>query len=231
MAVAYSSSPMAHETTAYGGFADALGGVAAIVLAIVGLAGVRPEALASIATIVFGAALLIQGGAMLSEFAQVEMAAADERLAASGGGISVLFLVGVAGVVLGVLALVGLYAPILTGAAVIAFGAALLLSSLAVWRLLTSPSIATRFETSAPIVRIVASEMAAGSTGMQAMAGLAVIVLGILAVCGVYAQPLTLIAFLLAGAAILLTGSALSGTMIGFMRPPTAATPREVRGD
>ena len=230
MAVAYSSSPMTHETTAYGGFADALGGVAAIVLAIVGLAGVRPEPLAAIATIVFGAALLIQGGAMLSEFAQV--GTAEERLAASGGGISILFLVGVAGVVLGVLALIGLYAPILTAVAVIAFGAALLLSSSAVWRLLTSPAIAAQFETSTPIVRIVASEMAAGSTGMQALAGLAVIVLGILAVCGVYAQPLTLIALLVAGAAILLTGSALSGTMIGFMRPPMATTPRsEVRVD
>jgi hypothetical protein len=232
MAVAYSSSPMTHETTAYGGFADALGGVAAIVLAIVGLAGVRPEPLAAIATIVFGAALLIQGGAMLSEFAQVETTVGDDSLSASGGGISVLFLVGVAGVVLGVLALIGLYAPILTAVAVIAFGAALLLSSSAVWRLLTSPAIAARFETGSPIVRVVASEMAAGSTGVQAMAGLAVAVLGILAVCGVYAQPLTLIALLVAGAAILLTGSALSGTMIGFMRPPMATSTRaEVRVD
>jgi hypothetical protein len=225
MSVAYTSSPVSHETTAYGGFADALGGIATIVLAIVGLAGVRPEGLASIATIVFGAALLIQGGAMLSEFAQVEMTAADASIAMSGGGISALFLVGVAGVILGVLALIGVFPPILTAVAVIAFGAALLISSSAVWRLLTSPAIATRFQTSAPIVRIVASEMAAGSTGVQAIAGLGVIVLGILAVCGVYVQSLTLVALLVAGAAILLTGSALSGTMIGFMRPTTTAAP------
>ena len=56
------------------------------------------------------------------------------------------------------------------------------------------------------------------------MAGLAVIVLGILAVAGVFSAGLTLIAFLVAGAAIVLTGGTLSGTMIGFMRPasPTA---------
>ncbi|HLH47974.1 MAG TPA: hypothetical protein VKV96_01425 [Roseiarcus sp.] len=229
MSVAYSSSSLARETTAYGGFADAIGGIATIVLAIVGLAGVKPESLVSIATIVFGAALLIQGGAMLSEFAQVEMTSADATLAMSGGGISALFLVGVAGVVLGVLALIGIHAPILTAVAAIAFGAALLISSSAVWRLLTSPSVAARFESRTPIVRIVASEMAAGSTGVQAMAGLAVVVLGILAVCGVYAQPLTLVALLVAGAAILLTGSALSGTMIGFMRP--AATTMQARVD
>jgi hypothetical protein len=50
-----------------------------------------------------------------------------------------------------------------------------------------------------------------------------VIVLGILAVAGVFSAGLTLIAFLVAGAALVLTGSTLSGTMIGFMRS-TGAT-------
>jgi hypothetical protein len=51
------------------------------------------------------------------------------------------------------------------------------------------------------------------------MAGLAVIVLGILAVAGILTGPLTLIAFLVAGAALVLTGSTLSGAMTGLMRP------------
>jgi hypothetical protein len=63
-----------------------------------------------------------------------------------------------------------------------------------------------------------ASGATAGSSGLQGMAGLAVIVLGILAVSGTYSLVLTLIALLIAGAAILMTGSTLSGTMIGFMR-------------
>ena len=70
-----------------------------------------------------------------------------------------------------------------------------------------------------------ASEVAAGSSGLQAMAGLAVILLGILAVVGIFTQGLTLIAFLVAGAAIVLTGSTLSGTMTGFMRPTGASAP------
>jgi hypothetical protein len=220
MSMTYSSSTVSGEAAAYGGFADALGGIATIVLAIVGLSGITPEVLVSISTVVFGAALLIQGGAMLSEFAQIETTP-EADVAAGGGSMSALFLVGVAGIVLGVLALLGVYAPVLTAVAVIAFGTALLISSSAVWHLLTSRSVAMRFQSRAPIVRIIASEVAAGSVGMQAVAGLAAIVLGILAVCGIYTASLTLIALLVAGTSILLTGSTLSGTMVGFMRSTT----------
>jgi len=159
---------------------------------------------------------------MLSEFAQIEVTP-QTNVATGGGGLSTLFLVGVAG---GVLALLGVYAPVLAAAAVIAFGAALVISSFAVWRILTPRSVAMRFQTHAPIVAIIASEVAAGSAGVPATAGLAVVVLGILAVCGIYSMPLTLIALLTAGASILLTGSTLSGTMVGFMRssPTTAAS-------
>jgi len=221
MSMTYSSSTMSSDAASYGGFVDALGGIAAIVLAIIGLSGVRPEILVSIGTVVFGAALLIQGGAMLTEYAQIEMMP-EANVSASGGGLSSLFLVGVAGIVLGVLALLGVHAAILTSIAAIAFGAALLISSSAVWQLLTSRSIATRFEARAPILRVVASEVAAGSVGVQAMAGLGVIVLGILAVSGIFTASLTLVALLVAGAAIVLTGSTLSGTMIGFMRSSPA---------
>jgi hypothetical protein len=227
MSVTYSSSSTPSEAAAYGGFVDALGGIATIVLAIIGLSGVKPDVLVSISTIVFGAALLIQGGAMLSEFAQIEMTA-DSNAGSSGGGLSSLFLVGVAGIVLGVLALLAVHATMLTAIAVIAFGAALVISSSAVWHLLTSRSMAVRFQARGPMLRVVASEVAAGSTGVQAMAGLAVIVLGILAVSGIFTVDLTLIALLVAGAAILLTGSTLSGTMVGFMRS-TAATASSAR--
>jgi len=222
MSMTYSSSTASSDVASYGGFVDALGGIAAVVLAIIGLAGVKPEVLVSIATVVFGAALLIQGGAMLTEFATIDGAPESESLA-SGGGLSALFLVGFAGIVLGVLALLGVYSGVLTAVAAIAFGAALVISSSAVWQLLTSRSVAARFQARSPMLRIMASEVAAGSSGLQAMAGLAVIVLGILAVAGIFTQNLTLIAFLVAGAAIVLTGSCLSGTMTGFMRP-TGAT-------
>jgi hypothetical protein len=222
MSMTYSSSTTSSDVASYGGFVDALGGIATVVLAIIGLAGVKPEILVAIATVVFGAALLIQGGAMLTEFALIET---TPEAPSSGGGLSALFLVGFAGIVLGVLALLGVHAPVLTAVSAIAFGAALVISSSAVWQLLTSRSIAARFNTRSPMLRVMASEVAAGSSGLQAMAGLAVIVLGILAVAGIFTQGLTLIAFLVAGAAIVLTGSTLSGTMTGFMRPTGASAP------
>lgn len=212
----YSSSSTAGEAAGYGGFVDALGGIATIVLAVIGLSGVRSLDLLSIATIVFGAAMLIQGGAMLTEFAQVE-AVPDAGVTSTGGGLGALFGVGVAGIILGVLALLGVHAAILDSVAIIAFGGALALSASAVWKLLTSRSVATRFRTGT-MLQVVASEVATGSSTLQAMAGLAVIVLGILAVSGTMTGDLALIALVVAGAAIVMTGSTLSSTMLGFMR-------------
>jgi hypothetical protein len=107
-------------------------------LAIVALSGVGQSLLAAIATVVFGAALLIQGGTMLTEFTKLmapPSAASTAEEVVGGGGLSALFLVGASGIVLGVLALVGISPQTLTAAAVIAFGGALLLSSNSVWRL------------------------------------------------------------------------------------------------
>src|SRR5215471_13117274 len=118
------------ETAAYGGLVDAVGGIATVVLAIIALAGIREDVLMPIAVIVFGAALLIQGGAMLSEFAQVSLPVSFANSEQFGAGnLSTMFLVGAAGIVLGVLALVGIAAAELIAVSVIAFGAALLLSS------------------------------------------------------------------------------------------------------
>jgi hypothetical protein len=229
MSTTYSTSTettAAADAAAYGGFVDAIGGIATVVLTIIALAGTYPDKLMSIATIVFGAALLIQGGAMLTEFARSDVP--ETGAAASGGGVSALFLVGVAGIVLGVLALLNIHADTLSSVAVIAFGGALMLSSGAVWQLLTSRSMAARFEGRPVIVRAIANEAAAGSATIQAMAGLAVIVLGILAVAGINSVNLALIALLVAGASIVMTGSTLSGTMIGFMRREHVAVTQRV---
>jgi hypothetical protein len=217
MSMSYTSSTASGEVASYGGFVDALGGIATIVLAVIGLAGVKSVDLLSIATVVFGAALLIQGGAMLSEYAGIEVA--ETGTSTSGGGLASLFGVGVAGIVLGVLALLGVRPEILDSVAAIAFGGALIISASSVWALLTSRSVASRFGARNTMLQRVAAEIAAGSSGVQAMAGLAAIVLGILAVSGIYTEVLALIALLVAGAAIVMTGSTLSGTMIGFMRP------------
>lgn len=229
----YSTSESAFQDAAsYGGLVDAVGGIATIVLAIIALAGIHQGVLVSIATIVFGAALLIQGGTMLSEFTHTIFPAGTAAPAeefAGGGGLSSIFLVGAAGIVLGILALIGIFPGTLTAVAVIAFGAALVLSSNAVWNLYRMKRNAgARVSTGSEIL---ASEMASGSAAMQLLAGLAAIVLGILAVTGMNAAVLTMVGLLVLGATVLLTGSTLSSTMMGFMEPaakrPWSQSPAE----
>ena len=67
---------------------------------------------------------------------------------------------------------------------------------------------------------MLANEMAFGSATMQALAGLAAIVLGIIALAGGgNAEVLSLVALLALGGTLILTGSTLSATVMGFMRP------------
>ncbi|ULO23330.1 hypothetical protein [Methylocystis sp. SB2] len=215
------------NAVAYGGLIDAIGGVATIVLVICGLVGIAPPMMVAIATIVFGVALLIQGGAMLSEYMQVVFpggvrTASVEQM--GGNSLALVFLVGAAGIVLGVLSLLGISPAILTPVAAIGYGTALLLSSNAVWRLYVLRRASAQMETAIGQsqhvgAEMLASEMASGSAGIQALAGLAAIVLGILALAGNPADlTLNLVALLALGSTIVLTGSTLSATVLSFMR-------------
>src|SRR5215469_5225796 len=142
MTVAEQTRGMAEPATmseaAYGGFADAIGGIATVVLAIIGLSGVHSDLIVAIATIIFGAALLVHAGSMLSDYTHVIFPSGSGTVSGSdfaGGSLAAVFLVGAAGIILGVLALLGLYAVQLSAIAVIAFGSSLVLSSNAIWHL------------------------------------------------------------------------------------------------
>jgi hypothetical protein len=216
---------VARESAAYGGLVDAFGGIATVVLAIVGLASVNRPLMTAIATIVFGVALLIQAGTMLSEYAQVIFpsgaSSASTDQFGSGNNLSAVFVVGVAGIVLGVLALLDIAPSVLPPIAVIAFGSALVLSSSSVWQLYSLRQTAARGETQPQFGggEVLASEMASGSAGIQVLAGLAAIVLGVIAVAGsVHAEIVTLVALLVVGATTIMTGTSLSATVMSFMR-------------
>ena len=223
MSTTYTQS-VGTETAAYGGLVDAVGGVATVVLAIVALAGVHADVLTPIAVIVFGAALLIQGGAMLSEYGQIALPGQMSAEQFDAGSLSALFLVGAAGIVLGVLALIGIAAGTLSSIAVIAFGAGLVISSNSVRHLYVARSAAIRSQGG---MQFLAGEMASGSAGVQLLAGLTAIVLGILAVTGTSALVLMLSALIVLGATVVLTGSTMSGIVLGLMpAAETRASPR-----
>lgn len=230
-AVSHSRTP--ETAAAFGGAMDAIGGVATAVLAIIGLAGWRPELLAGVATIVFGAALLIQGGTLLSEYSQVITPAGTLQTASDavgGDGLAAMFPVGIAGIVLGILALLGVASYALTAVSVIAFGAALMLSAQSVRKLYRLQAENRRSSAGAYSVReFLAGEMAAGSAGIQFIAGLGALVLGIIAVvmaASMRNELLTLVALLVVGLTNIISGSALSGLVVGFMRSesPRSAT-------
>ncbi len=223
------SATLSHTRTpesaaAFGGMMDAIGGIATAVLAIIGLAGWRPELLAGVATIVFGAALLIQGGTLLSEFAQAFTPAGALQTASDafgGDGLAAMFPVGIAGIVLGILALLGVASYALTSVSVIAFGAALMLSAQSVRRLYRMQADLRRVSVGSYSVReFLAGEMASGSAGIQFLTGLAALVLGIIAVVmtGSGNELLTLVALLIVGLTNIISGSALSGLVLSFMR-------------
>ena len=98
---------LADEAEPIGLLTEGAAGIATIILAIVALAGISAGALASIATIVIGAGLMVQAfnsAAEDSKMVTAEMTA-GRQIAAFGGEIMVDLMCGLTGVVLGILAL------------------------------------------------------------------------------------------------------------------------------
>ncbi|MGH8218884.1 MAG: hypothetical protein ACREUT_10020 [Steroidobacteraceae bacterium] len=215
-------SSTAEKAATYGGLLDAVGGIASAVLAVIGLTGFDPEGMAAIATIVFGVALLIQGGTILSEylnFVSPPTAASRAFLDSLGGeGVSAMFVIGIGGIVLGVLALLGVSPAGLTAIGVIAFGSALLLGGGVVRQLDVLRERAQHDEARSGN-GLLAGQIAAGSTGVHVLSGVAGVVLGILAIAGHNPTILTLAALLLLGLTALLTGGTLVRIVMSFMWP------------
>jgi hypothetical protein len=195
----------ANQVTAVSGTtAEAFAGAAATVLAIIGLSGILPVTLAAIAAIVLGAGLFFEGVAIAAKwrslFAQTNGGVVGE--ADVGGGLSAEFYGGAAGVVLGILALIGIVSTVLLPVAAIVFGGALLFGAGA------SASLGNGHG---------GEELGVIGASGQVMVGLAGVVLGIVALVGGSSMVLTLVAFLTIGAGALLSGGALAGRMMTAM--------------
>jgi hypothetical protein len=206
------------EVVAGGSLLEAACGIGGLVLAIVGLAGVIPVWLAAIAAIVLGAGLLLEAAAFGARFSKLmsEMVGARLSLAELGGGVTAEFLAGGAGIVLGILALIGIVPGILEAVIAIVFGAALILGAGATAGL--NKMLVEHHCRGHEMARRVATAMVSASNGAQVLAGLAAIILGIIGLTSVYGMTLSLIAFLVVGAAMAISDLALSGKMIEMVR-------------
>lgn len=205
------------RTLIRGSTAEGVAAGAAVVLSILGLAGVMPETMLSIATLGVAAALLFEGAAIASRFSTLLRQASHdmaERLEFEGG-LTAEFFAGAAGLVLGVLALTGVAATTLVSGAVLVFGAALLLGG-GVMDRLNHWHIGQTGESAA--YRDIARQVVSAATGVQMLVGLGVIALGILALTGPSALTLSLVAMLAAGFAITLSSTALCTRLMSFLR-------------
>jgi len=202
----------AAEAVAAGSLVEAIGGIAAIVLAILGLLSLVAQTLASIGVIVIGLAMLFEGTAILSRYGRLSRISGGS--ANLTGGVTLEFLGGLGVLVLGILALLTIAPMRLLSIGVIAYGVTLLLSAGTMARL---NSIDAFNEPGERHQAHLMSEAVMGSTALEMLAGVGGIVLGILALIGIHALTLILIAILGFGAAILLAGSALSSRMLGVM--------------
>ncbi len=131
------TAPLTRESTSVevaggGSLAEALCGVAAMVLAIVGLAGTFPLYLDAIAAIVLGAGVILAGASLGARFARfVSESSTGGPTAEMGNGLSTEVFAGAATIVLGILALIGIATAPLLSVAAIVFGAALLMGAAA----------------------------------------------------------------------------------------------------
>jgi hypothetical protein len=169
----------------------------------------------AIAVLTIGAALVSQGGTISMEYASLLLRISHTKPenAPVGGGIGIAVLAGVAGIVLGVLALVTVSPNVLLPVAVIVFGAALIGGSGDATRLYS-----LKLEQSGADERLqqVARESLSAGSSTQVLIGLGGVVLGILALIGYEWTVLTLAALLAFGIAMLLSSTAVVNRMTAF---------------
>jgi hypothetical protein len=205
------------QYVAGGSLVEAIGGLGAVILGIVGLAGVAPQLLASVAALAIGAALLAEGGSLASRYSDLAPDFTGPYGSQEvGTGVTAELVGGMAGVALGILAILGVEPLVLLAVAAIVFGAALLIGSTATARMNDLRQSASAGMSDR--ARQVAREAVSGATGAQVLVGLAAVALGILALVAGARETLILIAMLAVGGSILLTGSAVGARIMSLVR-------------
>jgi hypothetical protein len=208
---------MANEAEPVGFLTEGAAGLAVIVLAIIALAGASGAAtLTAIAAIVVGVGLMVQGFNTAAENARLMTGDLAVTAGDSSGEVMVDCLAGGVGIVLGILALIGVSAaPVLLPSALIVFGAALLLSG---GLELRGPTVVPLSPTTAQVMR-----GTAGTGGMEVIIGIAGVVLGILALLTAHSAVLVMVGLIAIGAALLMVSATFSGAVMRIFTGTTTA--------
>jgi hypothetical protein len=195
---------------------EAICGVGAVVLAIIGLAHAEWTILTPIATILAGVALVFAGAAFRARSLTSTSTAAGTSFSESEAGIPAEVLGGVTGIVLGILAILGLVPNILVSTAVVVFGSSILLGSIASAGVRAWASFSSSPEAPADFFR---GQGIHSGRGAQLLVGLATVILGIIALVGEsnFGPTLNLISLLVVGGGVLLTATEVAGRLMNAL--------------
>jgi hypothetical protein len=189
---------------------ETLGGLVALVAAIVGFAS-APFEMAGIATIALGVAVFAQGIAIISRWKdalrRIQGTRVKERELA--GGITTEVFAGLVGIVLGVVGLAGIQPLIVYPVAVVVFGGALLLGGSA------QPDLVYLSPDKNPKFARLTYDAIQTSGGIMVLVGVAAAVLGILALLKVGPiLVLALVGLLAIAAALVFAGGVLTARLL-----------------
>jgi hypothetical protein len=196
---------------------QAIIGVGVATVAVLGLAHMAPALFASIATIAVGTAALFQGGIISARY---HIAASKEERSEFGRWergwmrVGVMYFAGIAGIALGILGLLGFVPYVLIPAALVSLGISLLFGS-AVNARLDAIDMAHFGEEAKKQEMEMVRERSLFSAGVQGVAGMSAIGLGVLGLTMVSPIELSLIAVLAVGFALFLNGAVI-GRMMQF---------------
>lgn len=218
------------EVESGGAAVEAIGGLGVIVLSILGLIGLVPAYLGPIAGIVFGVSILTQGTAIAAEVSSLfaKVAGTTFRGAELGGGMTAEIMAGGTAIVLGVLALLQIATDVLLPSLVIAGGAAVMLTAGSIRRL---NDLKVEAAESGDAAQRVMHAATSGAAASQILAGVAAVVLGIIALAstptaatagGATWMTLSLVGLLVLGASTMMGGGSLTGRLVQMINRSAA---------
>lgn len=202
---------------AAGSTIEMIAGAAAIVLTALALAQFIPHFLLKIAIIVVGAGLFLRGMAVAAEFSRLVRQSGGKVTtgASPSGGASTELVAGAVGIVLGVLALLGVVPQVLAPVALVILAIGLMMNGvtdarISKLRLAVTGVVGPSREAS------ITAAWADSST--QMLTGVGALVLGALALLGFNPWILTIIGILALGTVEMLAGGGLTSRVFGIFR-------------
>ncbi|MCF7892455.1 MAG: hypothetical protein K9L96_05730 [Candidatus Omnitrophica bacterium] len=198
---------------------QAIAGITAVILSILGLAKIQPYLMLYVSAIVLGVALMLKGAAIASYLRELIERTEEKNIfqkAEFTSGVGAETLGGGTTIILAIISLIRMRntgSLTLMAVAAIVLGAAVVISSSVNLRLNTL-AISDEFgETTRRLIK----DINRGAADTQLVAGIAAIILGVLALLQFVPLTLIFVAILIIGAVNLFTGTALGGRIISFI--------------